>query len=66
VGDLSAIVLDGKVINAPTIDEAIPGGQLQISQNGIGGYPLADAQSLVTILQFGQLPDPLPEIAFGP
>ena len=66
VGDYFAIVLDGKVISAPTINEAIPGGQVQISQSGIGGYPLAEAQNLVTILQFGQLPFPLQEVAFGP
>ncbi len=63
VGDYFAIVLDGKVISAPTINEPIPGGQVQISQNGIGGYPLADAQNLVTILQFGQLPFPIQELA---
>jgi len=63
VGDFFAIVLDGEVISAPTINEPIPGGQVQISQNGIGGYPLAEAQNLVTILQFGQLPYPLKELA---
>jgi len=63
VGDFFAIVLDGEVISAPTINEPIPGGQVQISQGGIGGYPLADAQNLVTILQFGQLPYPLQELA---
>ncbi|HEX5829099.1 MAG TPA: protein translocase subunit SecD [Candidatus Limnocylindrales bacterium] len=64
VGDYFAIVLDGKVITAPSINEAIPGGQVQISQNSsIGGYPLEDAQNLVTILQFGQLPFPIQELA---
>ena len=63
VNDFFAIVLDGTVISAPTINEAIPGGQVQISQNGIGGYPLAEAQNLVTILQFGQLPYPLTELS---
>ena len=38
---------------------SIPGGQVQISRAAIGGYPLADAQNLVTILQFGQLPFPI-------
>jgi len=66
VGDYFAVVLDGTVITAPTISEAIPGGQVQISQSGQGGYPLAEAQDLVTILQFGQLPFPLQEVAFGP
>ena len=63
VGDYFAVVLDGKVITAPTIREAIPGGQVQISQNGIGGYPLAAAQNLVTILQSGQLKFPMKELA---
>jgi preprotein translocase subunit SecD len=63
VGDYFAVVLDGKVITAPVIQSSIPGGQVQISQNGIGGYPLADAQNLVTILQFGQLPYPIQELA---
>ena len=42
---------------------SIPSGQVQISQGGIGGYPLAEAQNLVTILQFGQLPFPIEELA---
>jgi preprotein translocase subunit SecD len=64
IGDFFAIVLDGKVISAPTINDSIPNGQVQISQDGtIGGYPLADAQNLVTILQFGQLPFPIQELA---
>ncbi len=63
VGSFFAIVLDGQVISAPTINEPIPGGQVQISQGGIGGYPLAEATSLVTILEFGQLPFPIQELA---
>ncbi len=63
INDYFAVVLDGDVITAPVIREAIPGGQVQISQNGIGGYPLAEAQNLVTVLQFGQLPYPLEELA---
>jgi preprotein translocase subunit SecD len=63
IGDYFAIVLDGQVISAPVIKDSIPGGQVEISQNGIGGYPLAEAQNLVTILQFGQLPYPLQELA---
>jgi preprotein translocase subunit SecD len=62
VGKYFAIVLDGKVISAPVINEPIPGGQVQISQ-GAGGYPLAEATSLVTVLQYGQLPFPIEELA---
>jgi preprotein translocase subunit SecD len=63
VGKYFAIVLDGKVISAPVINEAIPGGRVQISQGGIGGFPLAEATSLVTVLQYGQLPFPIQELA---
>ena len=59
IGAYFAIVLDGDVISAPVIRDSIPNGQVQISLGGIGGYPLAEAQNLVTILQFGQLPYPI-------
>jgi preprotein translocase subunit SecD len=58
-----AIVLDGKVISAPQINEPIPGGAVQISQGGIGGYPLKAATDLVTVLQFGSLPFPVRELS---
>jgi len=63
VGRYFAIVLDGEVISAPSINSSIPNGQVQITQGGIGGYPLQEAQNLVTILQFGQLPFPITELA---
>lgn len=63
IGDFFAVVLDGQIITAPLIQASIPDGQVEISQNGIGGYPLEEAQNLVAILQFGQLPFPLREIA---
>jgi preprotein translocase subunit SecD len=63
VGDFFAVVLDGKVITAPTIREGIPNGQVQIMSGGIGGYPLADAQNLVNILTYGALPYPLQELS---
>ncbi len=63
IGKYFAIVLDGKVISAPVIENAIPGGNVQISQNGIGGYPLKEATSLVTVLQFGSLPFPVVELS---
>ncbi|HEX5825327.1 MAG TPA: protein translocase subunit SecD, partial [Candidatus Limnocylindrales bacterium] len=58
-----AIVLDGRVISAPEINEAIPGGNVQISQPGIQGYPLKEATDLVTVLQFGSLPFPTRELS---
>jgi preprotein translocase subunit SecD len=58
-----AIVLDGKVISAPVINEPIPNGQVQISAGGIGGFSAAEANDLVTILKFGSLPFPIQEIS---
>jgi protein-export membrane protein SecD len=59
-----AIVLDSRVISAPEIQDAIAGGNVQISQGGtIGGYPLKEAQDLVTVLQFGSLPFPIEELS---
>jgi protein-export membrane protein SecD len=59
-----AIVLDSRVISAPEIQDVISGGNVQISQGGtIGGYPLKEAQDLVTVLQFGSLPFPIEELS---
>ncbi len=63
VGEFFAIALDGVVISAPTINEAIPNGQVQISAGGIGGFPAKEANSLVTILKFGSLPFPIQELS---
>jgi preprotein translocase subunit SecD len=64
IRDFFAIVLDGRVISAPVINQAIPGGQVQISQDGVvGGYPLKEATELVTVLQFGSLPFPIKEVS---
>jgi protein-export membrane protein SecD len=64
IKDYFAIVLDGQVISAPVINQAIPGGNVQISQDStIGGYPLAEATELVTVLQFGSLPFPVTELS---
>lgn len=63
IGKYFAIVLDGRVISAPVINDRIPGGNVQISQGGIGGYPLKEAQELVTVLQFGSLPFPIKELS---
>ena len=63
IGEFFAIVLDGKVISAPQINGAITGGQVQISAGGIGGFPAAEANDLVTILKFGSLPFPIQEVS---
>jgi preprotein translocase subunit SecD len=52
VGKPIAIVLDGKTISAPTVDEAIPNGQAQIS----GNFTAKEAQDLAVLLRSGALP----------
>lgn len=51
-GNRFAIVLDGVVISAPGVNEAIPGGQAQIS----GRFTQAEATDLANVLKFGALP----------
>ncbi|QWG16242.1 protein translocase subunit SecD [Bradyrhizobium sediminis] len=50
-----AIVLDGKVISAPVIQEPITGGQGQIS----GNFTVQQANDLAILLRAGALPAPL-------
>jgi preprotein translocase subunit SecD len=50
-----AIVLDNKVISAPVIREAIPGGQGVIS----GSFTVQSASDLALLLRAGALPAPL-------
>ncbi len=50
-----AIVLDGKVISAPVINEPIPGGSAIIS----GSFTVQSAQDLSLLLRAGALPAPL-------
>jgi preprotein translocase subunit SecD len=47
-----AIVLDGKVISAPTVNGVIPNGQAEIS----GNFSQVEAQSLANSLKYGALP----------
>jgi len=55
VGKRLAIVLDGKVVSAPVIREAIPSGQAQIS----GSFTVEQANDLSVILRAGALPAPV-------
>ncbi|WP_205473461.1 protein translocase subunit SecD [Nocardioides sp. SYSU D00038] len=50
--DLFAIVLDGQVLSAPTMEGLITNGEAQIS----GDFTQASAESLATSLKFGALP----------
>lgn len=55
IGKRLAIVLDGNVVSAPVIREAIPSGQAQIS----GSFTVNDANDLSVILRAGALPAPV-------
>ena len=55
VNERFAIVLDDKILSAPTIREPIPGGRGQIS----GGFTLQTAKDLAVLLRSGALPAPL-------
>jgi preprotein translocase subunit SecD len=55
VGHPFAIVLDGKVISAPVIREAITGGRGEIS----GNFTAQSASDLAVLLRAGALPAPL-------
>ncbi len=55
VGRSFAIVLDGKVLSAPVIQEPITGGSGQIS----GHFTTAETTSLAALLRAGALPVPL-------
>ncbi len=55
VGEQLAIFLDGEMISAPVINEAIPGGTAIIS----GGFTPDEARALAQNLNFGALPVPI-------
>jgi len=55
VGKPLAIFLDGQLIEAPTVEQAISGGQAVIS----GGFTIAQAQTLVERFNAGALPAPI-------
>ncbi|HLB44801.1 MAG TPA: protein translocase subunit SecD [Candidatus Limnocylindrales bacterium] len=62
VNERFAIVLDGTVISAPNIRSPITGGQGEIS----GGFQTqADVNRLVTVLQYGALPNAIEEVSFS-
>ena len=55
VGKRLAIILDGKIISAPSVREPIVGGSGQIS----GGFTFQSATDLALLLRSGALPAPL-------
>jgi preprotein translocase subunit SecD len=56
-----AIVLDGTVVSAPTINAAQFNGSGQIS----GSFTSADITNLVTVLKYGALPLSIEEVSFS-
>jgi preprotein translocase subunit SecD len=52
VGTQTAFVLDSKVVSAPAIQEAIPGGRTQIT----GQFTADSARELANVLKYGSLP----------
>lgn len=54
IGKAIAIVLDGTVYSAPTVQGAIPGGRSEIT----GQFDVKEAQDLANILKAGRLPAP--------
>jgi len=61
-GEQFAIVLDGIVESAPTINATRFGGQAQIS----GGFASqAEVNALVTVLSYGALPNAIEEVSFS-
>ncbi|OBB59882.1 protein-export membrane protein SecD [Mycobacterium sp. 852013-51886_SCH5428379] len=52
VGTQTAFVLDSKVVSAPEIQEAIPGGRTQIT----GRFTQQSANELANVLKYGSLP----------
>ncbi|MGD8685102.1 MAG: protein translocase subunit SecDF, partial [Chloroflexota bacterium] len=59
-GDFFAIVLDGVVESAPSINARRFGGNAQIS----GDFTVEEATNLVTVLKFGSLPLEIREVGF--
>jgi len=52
IGTQTAFVLDSKVVSAPQIQEAIPGGRTQIT----GHFTADSARELANVLKYGSLP----------
>jgi preprotein translocase subunit SecD len=61
VGNRFAIVLDGVVMSAPTIEVPNYNGQAQIS----GNFTVDTMNQLVTVLKFGSLPLEITEVGFS-
>lgn len=61
IGQRFAVLLDGRVLTAPRINEAICGGTGQIS----GSFDAESARNLAVLLRAGALPAPLRVVSQG-
>lgn len=55
IGNILAIVLDGKIVSAPVIQSEVPNGQAVIT----GRFTIPEAQKLAQNLNYGALPVPI-------
>ena len=62
IGSSFAITVDGVVLTAPIIQNAIPDGEVQITGGGVDGFDANEAATMVAILQSGPLPFPIHEV----
>jgi hypothetical protein len=63
IGQYFAITVDGTVLTAPVINSSIPGGEIQISGGGVGGFAQDEALALVALVGSGPLPTPIEEVS---
>jgi preprotein translocase subunit SecD len=66
IGKYFAIAVDSAVVTAPVVNSAIPGGHVQISTGGVGGWDLDKAREFVAIVDPGPLPLDLREVSVVP
>ena len=59
IGSYFAITMDGDVLSAPVIQNAIPNGDIEISGGGVTGLDAMHAHGLVALIGSGELPVPL-------
>ena len=61
IGSYFAITLDGVVVSAPVIQNAITGGSVEITGGGLSGFGTREAAELAATMGSGQLPFPIVE-----
>jgi preprotein translocase subunit SecD len=59
IGSYFAITVDGDVLSAPVIQNAIPNGDIEITGGGVSGLDATHAHGLVALIGSGELPVPI-------